>query len=99
MVSTRLADAKDRGLDTDRLHTVPPDHKVWTTDRLVAQAKIIGDLYRDSADVPCDGEAVISGGLGGAGKGTVLTKHTGIDTSKYLVIDPTGSRSKWRDAE
>lgn len=88
MVTTRLADAKDRGLDTDRLHTVPPDHKIWTTDRLVAQAEIIGDMYRDSGDVPCDGEAVISGGLGGAGKGTVLAKHAGIDTSKYLVIDP-----------
>jgi hypothetical protein len=31
---------------------------------------------------------VISGGLGGAGKGTVLAKHAGIDTSKYLVIGP-----------
>ena len=88
MVTTRLADAKDRGLDTDRLYTVPPDHKIWTTDRLVAQMAIIDDLYHDAGDVPCDGEAVIAGGLGGAGKGTVLTKHAGVDTSKYLVIDP-----------
>ena len=50
--------------------------------------EIIDDLYRDAGDVLCDGEAVIAGGLGGAGKGTVLAKHAGIDTSKYLVIDP-----------
>jgi hypothetical protein len=88
MVTTGLADAKDRGLDTDRLYAVPPDHRSWTTDRLVAQMAIINDLYRDSLAVPCDGEAVIAGGLGGAGKGTVLGKHAGIDTSKYLVFDP-----------
>jgi predicted ABC-type ATPase len=88
MVTTRLADAKDRGLDTDRLYTIPPDRKSWTKDRLVAQMEIIDDLYRNSGDAACDGEAVIAGGLGGAGKGTVLAKHAGIDTSKYLVIDP-----------
>jgi predicted ABC-type ATPase len=45
-------------------------------------------MYRAVGDVPCDGEAVIAGGLGGAGKGTVLARHAGIDMSKYLVIDP-----------
>jgi len=88
MLTARLADAKDRGLDTDRLYTDPPDHKSWTRDRLAAQMDIINDLYRDACHAPCDGEAVIAGGLGGAGNGTVLAKHAGIDTSKYLVIDP-----------
>jgi hypothetical protein len=64
MMNTRLADAKDRGLDTDRLYTVPPDHKSWTPDRLVAQMGIIDDLYGDSGDAPCEGQAVIAGGLG-----------------------------------
>jgi predicted ABC-type ATPase len=83
-----LSDAKKQGLDTDRLHTDPPDHKSWTTERVVAQREIIQDLYHDSGDVPCHGEAVLAGGLGGAGKGTVLAKYAGIDTAKYLVIDP-----------
>ena len=88
MLTTRLADAKKRGLDTDRLHTDPADHKSWTAERLAAQREIIEDLYRDGRDVPCHGEAVLAGGLGGAGKGTVLAKYAGIDTSGYLVIDP-----------
>ena len=88
MLTASLSDAKKRGLDTDRLHTEPPDHKSWTTERLAAQREIIEDLYRDGRDVPCHGEAVLAGGLGGAGKGTVLAKYAGIDTSKYLVIDP-----------
>jgi predicted ABC-type ATPase len=88
MLTTQLSDAKKRGLDTDRLYTDPPDHKSWTTERLAAQMEIIEDLYRDGRDVPCHGEAVLAGGLGGAGKGTVLAKYAGIDTSKYLVIDP-----------
>ena len=88
VLTTRLADAKMRGLDTDRLYTDPPDHKSWSTERLAAQGEIIEDLYRGGGDVPCGGEAVLAGGLGGAGKGTVLAKYAGIDTSRYLVIDP-----------
>jgi hypothetical protein len=34
MVTTRLADTKERGLDTDRLYTVPPDHKSWIKLRI-----------------------------------------------------------------
>jgi hypothetical protein len=32
--------------------------------------------------------AVMAGGLGGAGKGTVLDNHAGIDRSRYLTLDP-----------
>jgi predicted ABC-type ATPase len=88
ILTARLADAKKQGLDTDRLHTDPPDHKSWTTERLAAQREIIEDLYSGGREVPCHGEAVLAGGLGGAGKGTVLAKYAAIDTSKYLVIDP-----------
>jgi predicted ABC-type ATPase len=38
--------------------------------------------------VPCDGRAIIAGGLGGAGKSTVLGSQAGIDLSKYLIINP-----------
>lgn len=88
MLTALLADAKKQGLDTDRLYTDPPDHRSWTAERLVAQREIIGDLYHGANDAPCHGEAVLAGGLGGAGKGTVLAQHAGIDTSKYLAIDP-----------
>ena len=30
----------------------------------------------------------MAGGLGGAGKSTVLEKYAGIDRSKYLTINP-----------
>ena len=32
--------------------------------------------------------AVVAGGLGGAGKTTVLGDHEGIDPTKYLTINP-----------
>jgi predicted ABC-type ATPase len=48
----------------------------------------VADLYGEAKDVPCDHSAIIAGGLGGAGKTTVLTKHAGIDLSKYLMINP-----------
>ena len=33
-------------------------------------------------------KAIIAGGLGGAGKTTVLTEHANIDLSQYLMINP-----------
>jgi predicted kinase len=45
-------------------------------------------LYEQAADVPCERKAVMAGGLGGAGKSTVLENHAGIDKSSYLTINP-----------
>jgi hypothetical protein len=58
------------------------------------QNDIIDELYSERMDAPCDGEAVMAGGLGGAGKGTVLDDHAGIDRSRYLRLDPDRVKEK-----
>lgn len=45
-------------------------------------------LYAAAASVPCEGKAIIAGGLGGSGKTTVLAEHAGVDLSKYFTINP-----------
>jgi hypothetical protein len=87
-VRDTLDKARAAGLTTDRLYTIDPDHKEWTTERNRLQGALVADLYERARDVPCDYQAVIAGGLGGAGKTTVLTGHAGIDLSSYLNINP-----------
>ncbi len=83
-----LDKASAAGLETNQLHTVSPDHREWNVERNRLQGILVSDLYAKSQDVPCDGKALIAGGLGGAGKTTILTEHAGIDLSQYLVINP-----------
>lgn len=71
---------------TDVTHTHPGGG--WAAERDRAHREIADAIYAKHAHVPNEGRAVIAGGLGGAGKTTVLTKHAGVDTSKYLTINP-----------
>jgi predicted ABC-type ATPase len=84
----RLDKACSDDLLSNRQHTTPPDHTEWTPDRNRLQGQLVADLYERARDVPCSGLAIIAGGLGGAGKSTVLEKHAGIDRSQYLTINP-----------
>jgi predicted ABC-type ATPase len=83
-----LADAAADGRATNIQHTVDPDRQEWSRERNRIQSAIVADLYEQARDVPCSGHAIIAGGLGGAGKSTVLSSHAGIDLSKYLTINP-----------
>ena len=83
-----LDKARREGLITSRLYTIDPDRREWTTDRNRIQGSLVAELYDKAKDVPCNHSAIIAGGLGGAGKTTVLTQHAGIDLSKYLMINP-----------
>lgn len=61
----------------------------WDPERDRLHREIADELYRKAAaGVPSDGEAIIAGGLGGAGKSSVLKKHAGIDQSKYVTLNP-----------
>jgi predicted ABC-type ATPase len=88
MVEARLKDAERRGLDTSVVCTVDKQQRIWANERNDVHDEIIDDLYEAAADVPCEGKAVVAGGLGGAGKTTVLDRFAGIDRSKYLTINP-----------
>ena len=59
-----------------------------TMERHLAQQEIIEDVLKAHDKVPCEGKAVLSGGMGGAGKTTVLTRYLGMDTSQYITINP-----------
>lgn len=52
--------------------TVNPDKDIWSDDRIAGQDAIVKKLYAAAASVPCEGKAIIAGGLGGSGKTTVL---------------------------
>jgi predicted kinase len=83
-----LSEADAAGLATDSRYTTDPDREQWTAERDRVQGDLVAGLYKGSSEVPCDRVAIIAGGLGGAGKSTVLGKHAGIDLSQYLTINP-----------
>jgi predicted kinase len=83
-----LGKADAKGLATDRQYTTDEDREQWTPARDRIQGDLVADLYQRSGHVPCDRTAIVAGGLGGAGKSTTLSKHAGIEMSKYLTINP-----------
>ncbi len=87
-VEDRLADALARGHASDVRHTIDQGREVWSDDRDALQCAIIGDLYDRAREVPCEGAAILAGGLPGAGKTTVLAAHADVDLSRYLMINP-----------
>ena len=87
-VRDRLDKARAHGLATDQLHTIDGAREVWSEERDALHDSIIQDLYAGASDVACERNAIIAGGLSGAGKSTVLEKYAGIDRSQYLTINP-----------
>jgi predicted ABC-type ATPase len=81
-------DARRSGLETNQQNTIDDLNQIWTPERAAVHETIISDYLARSSDVPRDFKAVIAGGLGGAGKSTVLDQHAGIDQSQYLKINP-----------
>jgi predicted kinase len=87
-VKLRLTDAEAAGLATHVQHTVDKRSEVWSYDRRLLHDDLVHSLYAKASDVPCDGHAIVAGGLPGAGKTTVLTRHAGIDLTAFLTVDP-----------
>jgi predicted ABC-type ATPase len=89
-IESKVSDSLAHGEATDVRHTLNPERTIWDPDRAEIHQQIVDDLYSAAADVPCDGQAIVAGGLGGAGKSTTLEDHAGIDRSSYLTINPDG---------
>ncbi|WP_141584426.1 zeta toxin family protein [Actinomadura sp. WMMA1423] len=87
-VEAKIGDAHAQGMATDHTYTLEAKGEIWTDERDQIHDEIISDLYARAKDVPNNREAVIAGGLGGAGKSTVLENYAGIDQSRYLTINP-----------
>lgn len=67
---------------------------LWSDERQELHAKILSEFESRYADVKTNGEVIISGGLPGAGKTTVLTKAMGIDLSAYATISADDFKEK-----
>jgi predicted kinase len=83
-----LAGAAADGLVTRSRFTIDQAGKIWSAERDAIHDSIIEDICGRAEDIPCERQAIIAGGLGGAGKSTVLGKHAGIDLTRYLTINP-----------
>ncbi|MGH3404428.1 MAG: zeta toxin family protein [Streptosporangiaceae bacterium] len=83
-----LEKAFAKGLATDVLYTIDGAGEIWTDDRIEMHDLIIEDFLARSPNALCEHKAIIAGGLGGAGKSTILEKHAGIDLSEYVSINP-----------
>lgn len=70
------------------LETNKPIEGEYTAERAAQHKQIINDILDAHKHVPTDRKAVMSGGLGGAGKGYVLKGHAGINEDDYLTVDP-----------
>ncbi|MEJ2855654.1 MULTISPECIES: hypothetical protein [unclassified Saccharothrix] len=78
--------AKRDGRSTDVLYTEDGDGRTWLPWRVAQQVEVAEELYAKAADVPSDGRAVLTGGLPGAGKTTVLQDNPFVDPADYLVL-------------
>ncbi len=86
---TRTLDwAASSRLTTKDQFAIDKDGNAWDLERRKVHNEIINEIYESARDVPCESHAIIAGGLGGAGKTTVLDKHAGIDRSNFLTINP-----------
>lgn len=75
---------QNRHLDTYRVHR--PNGR-WTADRAAQQRALIDQVWtRVSRGVPKDRQAIMTGGLAGAGKTTVLNGPAGVDLSRYVTV-------------
>jgi hypothetical protein len=81
---------ENRGINTENLHsTITADgDRIWSPERENLHHKIINSFQTQWADIPCNGEAVLSGGLAGGGKTTTLTNHTHYDLNNYAFLSP-----------
>jgi predicted kinase len=87
-VEDRLTDPWVVGMASHVRHTIDDARAVWSDQRDVMHLAIIEDLYDRATEVPCEGAAILAGGLPGAGKTTILAVDAGDDLSQYFVINP-----------
>jgi hypothetical protein len=83
----RLNKAFKYGKATNRSQTLKGDGYTYHPDRAKQHKQIVDDLMAKYDGVPNEGKAILSGGLGGAGKSTVLAQHAGVNQSQYATLN------------
>ena len=61
---------------------------VYQPERAEQHRQIVSEILEKHANVPKERKALMSGGLGGSGKGTVLGKFADVDHSQWITVDP-----------
>lgn len=87
-VKARLERARADGLATDVMHAADAERGVWPDERDRVHKNLIEELYSKAVDVPDSHQAVMAGGLAGAGKSTTLQEHADVDCSQNLTVNP-----------
>ena len=87
-VRRRITEARAAGLETHAQHTLDVRREIWSDERDAVHDDIVTEIYAAAASVPCEGRAILAGGLPGAGKTTALRQEPGMDVSRYLIINP-----------
>lgn len=62
------------------------EYEMWSQERIQLHNKLLNKLEEKYKNVPEDGKVIISSGLPGAGKTTVLTRNLGISLDDYATI-------------
>lgn len=58
----------------------------WAEERIALHNEILSDVMKKYKNVPSEGKVIMSGGLPGAGKTTILNKFMKIDSESYVTI-------------
>jgi predicted ABC-type ATPase len=87
-VRQRIEEAQAKGQVTYKEYTLDRAGEIWLKERTAQHVAIIDSIYERAAGVPAEHQAIIAGGLPGAGKTTVLERYAGIDRSQFLTINP-----------
>lgn len=82
-VELELEKAYNSGLFTDKLFA---EEGVYSRERRELHEKLLDEMMEKYKDVPNDQKVIMSGGLPGAGKTTVLTQYMKLDTNDYATV-------------
>lgn len=87
-IEKEISAAMKEGKATDKQFAVDINSGIWEDQRTELHRKIADEMWEAAAaNIPNEGKAMISGGLGGAGKSTVL-KIAGPDiASQYFTVN------------
>lgn len=73
------------------------NYNMWTDERVELHEKLLSAMALKYSNVPKDGKVIISGGLPGAGKTTVLTRNLGLDLSETTPAYATISSDDFKE--
>jgi hypothetical protein len=96
LIEERVTQAKADGKETRTAHATKigtdkfgEDVYQWTAERSLVHDEILEHFWnKEFADASSEGKAVISGGIAGAGKSTVLKGHADIERERYGTVNP-----------